>query len=240
MNRKSYWSVLCVILIAALSACGGGNSTPPPPPVETIVATSGSGQSAVISTAFAAPLVATVSTGGTPNSGVTVTFTAPSAGASGTFGSGSATATATTDSNGVATSPTFTANATAGGPYTVAATVSGVTSTANFSLTNTTTPSSQFSFYVSGQEPGLFDFYALAGSVTIDANGNVLGGEQDFNDADTFTFAKDTITGGSLVEVRLRGWALSLSHQRHKCRQWRYRNTWCAVCERQPRTPDRV
>ena len=98
MNRKSYWSVLCVILIAALSACGGGNSTPPPPPVETIVATSGSGRSAVISTAFAAPLVATVSTGGTPNSGVTVTFTAPSAGASGTFGSGSATATATTDS----------------------------------------------------------------------------------------------------------------------------------------------
>ena len=36
--------------------------------------------------------------------------------------------------------------------------------------------------------------------MTIDANGNVLGGEQDFNDADTFTFAKDTITGGSLVE----------------------------------------
>lgn len=204
MNHKTYWSVVCVILIAALSACEGGNSTPPPP-VETIVSTSGSAQSTVISTAFANPLVATVSTGETANSGVTVTFTAPSTGASGTFGSGATTATATTDSNGVATSPTFTANATAGGPYTVTATVSGVTSTANFSLTNTTTTvaTSQFSFYLSGLENENHgpNFYALAGAVTIDADGNVLGGEQDFNDAIGFTSPQpsgDSITGGSL------------------------------------------
>ena len=132
MNRKTYWSILCVILIAALSACGGGNSTPPPPPAEAITVTSGSGQTAVVNTAFAAPLVATVATGGTPNSGVVVTFTAPSSGASGTFGSGATTATATTDSNGVATSPTFTANGTTGGPYTVTASAAGVTAPAKF------------------------------------------------------------------------------------------------------------
>lgn len=198
MNRKISWSVLCVIVIAMLGACGGGNTTPPP--VETIVMTSGSGQTAVISTAFANPLVATVSTGATPNSGVVVTFTAPASGASGTFGSGATSAMATTDANGVATSPTFTANATAGGPYTVTAAASGVTGTANFSLTNTTTvvATSQFSFYLSGQESQFSDFYALAGSVTIDANGNVVGGEQDFNDGDGFTFLQDAITGGSL------------------------------------------
>ena len=44
----------------------------------------------------------------------------------------------------------------------------------------------------------MFDFYALAGSVTIDGNGNVVGGEQDFNDGDGFTFLQDSITGGSL------------------------------------------
>lgn len=199
MNRKICWSMVCVIFIAALCACGSGNNKVPPP-VETIVATSGSAQSTVIATAFANPLVATVSTGGTPDSGVVVTFTAPASGASGTFNSGSTTATATTDSNGVATSPTFTANGTAGGPYSVMATAPGVTSTASFTLTNTTVAvaSSQFSFYLSGQEAQSLDFYALAGSVTIDANGNVLGGEQDFNDGDVFTFPQDSITGGSL------------------------------------------
>jgi hypothetical protein len=103
---------------------------------ETISATSGTPQSANVNTAFALPLVATVTTGGIPTSGVTVTFTAPSSGPSGTFAGGSSTATATTNSSGVATSPVFTANASAGS-YTVTATAVGATAPANFSLTNT-------------------------------------------------------------------------------------------------------
>lgn len=196
MNRKFFWSALCVVLIAALGACGGGKSTPPPP-VETIVTTSGSGQSAVTGATFAAPLVATVSTGGTPNSGVSVTFTAPSSGASVTFNSGATTATVTTDSNGLATSPSFTANGTSGA-YSITATASGVTTPASFSLTNTASPAAQYSFILGGQEPQFDDNYGLAGSVSIDANGNVVGGEQDFNDGDDAPLIQDTITGGTL------------------------------------------
>src|ERR1700690_2034560 len=101
MNRKVYLNILSIIFIAALAACGGGNSKTMPG--ETIAATNGSGQSTVVSTGFTNPLVATVSTGGVPNGGVAVTFTAPASGASGTFASGSTTATVTTDPNGVAT-----------------------------------------------------------------------------------------------------------------------------------------
>ena len=67
---------------------------------------------------------------------VTVTFTAPSSGASGTFAGGSVTTTATANSTGVATASVFTANGTAGS-YSVTASVSGVSSNATFSLTNT-------------------------------------------------------------------------------------------------------
>jgi hypothetical protein len=205
MNRKVYLSVLCVIFIMALGACGGNGSTTPPP-VETIAVTSGSGQSTVVSTPFMNVLVATVSTGGTPNAGVSVTFAAPGSGASGTFAGGGATAMVTTDANGKATSPVFTANATVGGPYTVTATASGVTTPAGFSLTNTAevVTSSNFSFYLTGLEainnaqgP---NFYAVAGSVIINSNGTVTGGVEDYNDAFGLTSAQpgDSITGGTL------------------------------------------
>jgi len=105
-------------------------------PAAKVAATSGSGQSTTISTAFAAPLVATVTdAGNNPVNGVVVTFTPPGSGASGTFAGG--VNTATTNASGVATSAAFTANATAGGPYNVVASATGATS-ANFALTNKT------------------------------------------------------------------------------------------------------
>ena len=167
--------------------------------VETITATSGTPQSATVSTAFALPLVATVTTGGTGTSGVVVTFTAPASGASGTFTGGSRTATATTNASGIATSPTFTANGTAGGPYTVAATVAGVATPADFSLTNTSTvvTSNTYVFYLSGEEISTFS-YGLAGAVKIDSTGKVIAGEQDYNDGDG-VISSDTITGGTLT-----------------------------------------
>ncbi len=140
MNRKVYSSFLTVIFsvimasnLFFLAGCSSSSSTPPPP-VESIVATSGTPQSAAVGAAFAAPLVATVTTGGSPTSGVTVTFTAPASGATGTFAGG--VNTATTNASGVATSAIFTAGATPGA-YTVTASVSGVSTTASFSLTNT-------------------------------------------------------------------------------------------------------
>ncbi|SDR09609.1 Ig-like domain (group 1) [Pseudovibrio sp. Tun.PSC04-5.I4] len=98
----------------------------------TITADSGSPQDAVISTAFANPLVVTVLDSGTnPVPNVVVTFTAPSNGAS----LDPATDTAITNASGVA-SLDVTANSTSGGPYTVNASVGVVTETADFSLTN--------------------------------------------------------------------------------------------------------
>jgi hypothetical protein len=103
-------------------------------PTETIAETSGSAQTATVTTQFTAPLMATVVNGsGTGVSGVTVTFAAPASGASGTFSGG--VNTAVTDESGVATSGVFTANATAGS-YTVTATAPNVTGIASFSLTN--------------------------------------------------------------------------------------------------------
>jgi hypothetical protein len=103
----------------------------------TIAVTSGSGQSATITTAFAAPLVATVSSAaGEPVAGGVVTFTALASGPSGLFTGNLITVNVTTDGSGVATSPTLTANNLAGGPYNVTATGNGITGSATFSLTN--------------------------------------------------------------------------------------------------------
>jgi hypothetical protein len=116
--------------------------------VPTITATSGSGQSEPINTAFP-PLVALVKNAmGTPvGAGVTVTFSAPASGASGTFMGG---VTTTTNASGVATAPTFTGNSIAGS-YSVTATAPGVVTPAVYSLTNL--PGSPFSITATGGTP---------------------------------------------------------------------------------------
>ncbi len=143
MNRRSYWSVLALIAsISVFSALtlltGCSSSSSKTTPTVTIAATSGGAQSAVVGAPFTNTLVATVMSGTTPASGVTVTFTAPGTGASGTFATTTpgVTDTETTNSSGVATSQIFTANTTAGA-YSVTATTSGATTPASFSLTNT-------------------------------------------------------------------------------------------------------
>jgi hypothetical protein len=179
------------------------------PPGGTITATAGTPQSAAINTPFAAVLQATIMSGGAPVVGVKVTFAAPSSNASGTFASSkTATETDTTDSSGVAKSSVFTANGTFGS-YTVTAsppTTSGISGTATYNLTNTVSlaGATLFSFNLSGLEaintgP---NFYALAGSVAIDSNGNVIAGEQDYNDGFGITSPQpdgDSIIGGTLT-----------------------------------------
>ncbi|MGA7576468.1 MAG: hypothetical protein WCA97_20980 [Terriglobales bacterium] len=142
----------------------------------SITATSGTPQSATVNAGFAAPLVATVvDSNQNPLSGVVVTFEVPATGAGGTFAGG--VNTATTNASGVAISAAFTANGSVG-TYTVTASVATGAEPASFVLTNTAI---QYAFYLSGLEVGQ-NYYALAGSVTVDGNGNVLGGEQDYND----------------------------------------------------------
>jgi hypothetical protein len=213
MNRKAYASILAFICLALgfLTSCSSSSSTPPPPTI-AIAATSGATQNCAVGTAFpqacSQPLVATVTSNGSPSSGVSVTFTAPSSGASGTFADGgtpAATDTETTDANGNATSTLFTANSTTGADV-VTATTSGASTPASFNLTNDA--ANTYAFYLSGQEAGsganagFIFYYAIAGAVTIDASGNVLGGEEDYNDGFAITSpgeptTPDTISAAS-------------------------------------------
>ena len=102
----------------------------------TVAVSSGSPQTAIVSQAFNAPLVAvlTENYADAPLPGATIDFSAPSSGASATLSAGSA----VTDANGLA-SVTATANATAG-TYAVTASAADVTS-ASFNLTNQIQPS---------------------------------------------------------------------------------------------------
>jgi len=145
----------------------------------SISATAGTPQSASVNTTFGAPLVATVLDGNqNPISGATVTFEVPASGPGGNFAGG--VNTATTNASGVATSALFAANGSVG-TYTVTATVASGAEPANFTLTNNPL---NYAFYLSGLEAigSGPNYYSVAGSVIVDGNGNVLGGEQDYND----------------------------------------------------------
>jgi hypothetical protein len=201
MNRKAYMSILALALVflafGFLTGCSS-SSAPPPPPVIMITVSSGGGQTQTITEAFGQPLVALVTSNGSPASGVTVTFSAPATtgAASGTFANGTATDTETTGSNGEATSTAFTANSTAGA-YNVTASASGATTSATFGETNA--PPSVFVFYASGLEAPntgntqTLSYYAVAGAVAFDLSGNPFPdangncGEEDYNDGHGIT-----------------------------------------------------
>ena len=194
--------ILVCLVFGFLTGCGGSSSsstTTPPPPTIAIAATSGSGQKANVGDAFTNMLVATVTSNGTADSGATVTFT-PVPGPAGQSCTPSAT-TVTTASDGTA-SITCTANSTPGG-YSVTAAATGATAIASFTESNTAPR--VFVFYVNGLENSATDgpvYYGVAGAVGFDLNGNVLGGEQDYNDGQNgFASPANTIaaTGSSMT-----------------------------------------
>ncbi len=204
MNRKVCMGVpiaLVCVAIGLLTSCSSSSSKTALTAATTMV-TSGTVQKVPVGTAYA-PFAVTVMSNGSPVNGVSVTFTAPSSGPSGTFKNGTVTETDTTDSNGMATSSAFTANRTPG-TYTVTATATASRTWAGFSLTNTAPSTTTYSFSLSGLETicGSGNYYALAGSVSIDASGKVVGGEQDYNDTYGCTSPEpsgDVISGGTLA-----------------------------------------
>src|SRR5579884_52599 len=125
---------------AGLAAASFALTNNPTPPQQTqtparIVASGGTGQSAVVNTAFGAGLSAQVlDASSKPIAGVLVIFVAPSSGASASF-SGSVVTTATTNASGIATTSIPVANGTTG-TYTITASVP-VIPAARFTLTNT-------------------------------------------------------------------------------------------------------
>jgi hypothetical protein len=207
--KRNFRSIVGLILVCLsfgfLTGCSGGSSsTPAPPPIIGITATSGSGQSATVGEAFTNKLVATVTSNGTAASGVTVTFT-PVTGSAGQSCTPSAT-TVTTASDGTA-SISCTADS-APGSYSVTAAATGATATASFTEGNTPQKKAPivFVFSVNGLENSASDgpvYYGIAGAVGFDSSGNVVGGEQDYNDGQNgFLSAADVITAtGSSMTV---------------------------------------
>jgi hypothetical protein len=170
--RKSIDFLICLSLSAVLVACGGSSNSS----TESITATGGTAQSAEIDAQFAAQLQATVTSGGSPASGVTVTFTGPATGASLVFAGAAYTMTATTNGNGVATSYGFAANGTAG-TFTVTASVAGVPTPASFTLTNTSaTPASISATGGTPQSAQTGAPFAPLTAQVLDANSNPLAG----------------------------------------------------------------
>ena len=98
---------------------------------------SGSPQSTQVLNPFVDPLKVVVQyTPGEPIAGVEVTFTAPVSGAGATFvDTNTNVTTAVTDANGIAIAPALSANNVAGS-YIVKATIPGITTSADFQLTN--------------------------------------------------------------------------------------------------------
>ncbi len=197
-------SILVCLVFGLLTGCGGSSSssstTPPPPPTIAIAATSGSGQKANVGDAFPNTLVATVTSNGAAAGGVIVTFTA-APGSAGQSCTPSATTVATA-SDGTA-SITCTANSTPGS-YSVTAAATGATATASFIEGNTAPV--VFVFYVNGLENSASEgpvYYGVAGAVGFDLSGNILGGEEDYNDGQNgFAAPVNTITAtGSSMTV---------------------------------------
>src|SRR6266581_2670584 len=168
LSGSDVWGVVLV----AFKPAGGIAGAP-----STITATAGTPQSAPVNAAFTIQLQATVKDSfNNPVNGASVTFTAPASGASGTFAGG--VNTATTNASGVATSAVFTANGTAGGPYNVAASVSGVSTPANFSLTNLAGPAAKVTVTSgSGQSAAINAAFSapLVATVTDSGNNPVSG-----------------------------------------------------------------
>ncbi len=82
---------------------------------DSLAATGGTPQNAVVNTPYTTPLTVVVKdSSSAPVPGITVAFTAPGSGARATFAGGAATINMVTDASGIATAPALSANATTG------------------------------------------------------------------------------------------------------------------------------
>ena len=156
----------------------------------SIAVNAGSGQSALVGTAFSTALSAKVTDSFTnPISGASVTFAAPGSGASGAF---TGSATVTTNASGIATAPTFTANTTSGA-YSVTASVAGVGTPASFSLTNTAATSSTS---VSANPTSSTYGQSVTFTATVTVGSGTATGSVTFSDGLT-TLGNGTLSSGT-------------------------------------------
>ncbi len=168
------------------------NITGPP---ATVLALTGTPQSAVIATAFSTAFSAKVTDiAGNPLGGIFVTFAAVPAdnGATGAF---TGSATVATNGSGVATAPTFTAN-TVTGVYSVKATVVGGLS-GTFNLTNLPGPPALMTGTGTPQSAILNTAYTTLSVKITDASNNPISGLSVLFTANAVAGATGTFPGSS-------------------------------------------
>ena len=197
MNRKPLWIVLALILAASISACGSTSKKTP----------------AVITVAMTTAPPATLTVNGTASIAATVTNDTAAAGVDwsctpvGTCGTFVPTHTAS------AATTVFTAPTTAGAIVITAAstTTPTITATADVTVNPATVAMGlvgPYTYHMSGFDS--VDPYSVVGTVVLDGNGNITGGEQDsFNlGGDGSIFTTDAIqpaTGAVAINANGQG-----------------------------------
>jgi len=183
MNRKPLWIVLALILAVSISACGSTSKKVTPPAITVAITTA---PPATLTVNGTASIAATV-TNDTAAAGVDWTCT-PTA-TCGTFSPAHTASAATT---------VFTASATAGAIVITAASTTTPTITATADVTvNAATVAmglvGPYTYFMNG-----FDKvgpYSVVGTVVLDGNGNITGGEQD-----AFNLGLDTILTSDVIQ----------------------------------------
>jgi hypothetical protein len=175
MNRKVYSSILALftcLTLSFLTACGGGSSH----------SGGGGGTTTTYTVSVAASPASvtvngTVSVTATTNDTAGVNWTASCASGASSCGSFSP----ATSLTGVAVTYTAPANADTVTITGTSITNSAVSGTATVTVTAAAATNQTYVYYLSGEEAN-GSYYAVAGAVTLDAAGDIIAGEQDYND----------------------------------------------------------
>src|ERR1700685_618100 len=183
MNRRTLWIVLLSVCALAVAGCGnGGHLTVT---ITTAPTTLAAGtNSNVVATVTHDPAAAGVTWSCTPgNSAATCGSFNPAQTPSGTAS--------------VYTAPPGPPSSTNGVVTITATSVTNTARSASAPITITGVATLNFVFAASGEENnGNGDIYSIAGVVAVaqDGSGDIISGEQDFNDGDTNTVPDDAIT----------------------------------------------
>jgi hypothetical protein len=171
MNRKIFFSALISVALAALSACNG---------IDKLPGSGSSGGALTVQIVQAPPAVVTA--GGTADLAANVLNDKANAGVTWSCAPANACGSFSPATTGYQITTVYTAPAApANGPitpnlaYTVTITATSVSDTTQ-SASATINVAQQYAFILGGGYGG----WGVAGSFTLDGNGNVLGGEADF------------------------------------------------------------
>ncbi len=185
MNRRTLWIVLLSVCAMAVAGCGSGGH------LTVTITTAPTTLAAGTNSNVVATVTHDPAAGG-------VTWSCTPSGSCGSFNP-------TMTPSGTASVYTAPPVAPSGGSVTIIATsVTNTARSASAPISITGVATANFVFYAGGEDSNEGSGYSIAGVVAIaqDGSGDVIAGEQDYNDGFGNTSPQpsgDTITGGSLV-----------------------------------------